>query len=128
MSYKLYDYINSRGKNEFKEWSETLQKEQLGKLNERLDKLKKHGKNLLPEMLSDTERTELKKLKIKSRVQLRPLLCYGPLDMDNEFTLLKGAKEIQFKWKPKNAIEKALRNREEVISDPENRRGPHERV
>lgn len=126
MIYKIYDYINSNGENEFKTWSESLQKEQLGRLNERLDKLEQHGKNLLPEMLSDTSNTKLKKLKIKGKVQLRPLLCYGPVDTDNEFTLLKGAKEIQSKWEPKDAVKKALKNRLEVISDPENRRRLHE--
>lgn len=128
MIYQIYDYINSSGENEFKKWSENLQKEQLGRLNERLDKLKQHGKGLLPEMLSDTSDTKLKKLKIKGKVQLRPLLCYGPVDMDNEFTLLKGAKEVQSRWVPKDAIDKALKNRSEVIADPENRRRPHERI
>nr|WP_281719946.1 hypothetical protein [Nitrosomonas nitrosa] len=128
MSYKLYDYINQNGRNEFKEWTEKLQLKELAKLNERLDKLEQHGKDLLPQMLSDTSEVVLKKLKVRGQVQLRPLLCYGPIDTDREFTLLKGAKEIQSKWEPKDAIKKALKKRQEVINNPGARRRSHEQV
>lgn len=128
MLFTLYDYVNAQGKNEFKEWTENLQKTQRAKLNEKLDKLIKHGDELFPNMLTGTETPGILKLRIKGNVQLRPLLCKGPVDIDSEYTLLMGAKEIGGKWSPKNAPSTANDKKCEVVADPGNRRKKHERV
>jgi hypothetical protein len=68
------------------------------------------------------------KLKVKGNVQLRPLLCKGPINNDEEFTLLIGAKEVQGELQPDGVEYKAIERREGVIADPENRRCDHERI
>lgn len=129
MPFSLFDYINNQGENEFKKWSEALQKTQRAKLYQKLDKLELVGDGLMPELLTDTSITGIKKLRIKvQNVQLRPLLCNGPINKESEFTLLMGAMEKGDKWSPKDAPQKALDKREEVIKDPSKKRRKHERV
>lgn len=62
------------------------------------------------------------KLKIHGQIMMRPLLCRGPFDNDSEYTLLVGAKEVNFKLVPLEAPAEAERNRQRVIEDPINRR------
>ncbi len=127
--YKLFDYINKSDSNEFKKWTEGLQKKQIAKLNQKLDKLEISGDELMPQLLTDSNVPGVKKLRITvQNVQLRPLLCNGPVNNDKEYTLLMGAKEIGDKWHPKKAPETALKKLKEITRDPENRRRKHERV
>lgn len=128
MSFSLYDYVNQKGENAFKEWAEGLQKVERAKLNERLDKLALNGESLLPLMLSDTNVPGIRKLKIKGKVQLRPLLCRGPVDVHSEYTMLLGAIEKGDAWLPKRAPETALTLKNDVINDPTSKRKKHERV
>lgn len=128
MSFKLFDFLNDNGENEFKEWSSNLQKDQKGKLNNRLDHLSLHGDTLMPQMLAGTDIAGILKLKIKGNVQLRPMLTKGPIDIMNEYTLLLGAKEVGDKLQPKDAPEIANRNKAKVKRDPNNRRVKHETV
>jgi len=64
----------------------------------------------------------LRKLKIGGRLRLRPLLCKGPCDMDNEITLLIGAIEKDWEFIPVNAREMADARRLEILQDPTRRR------
>lgn len=128
MSFVLYDHVNHRGDNAFKEWAQSLQGVQRAKLNERLDKLALHGETLMPLMLSDTNVPGIRKLKIKGTVQLRPLLCRGPVDVHCEYTMLLGAIEKGDEWLPKKAPELARQIKNEVIEDPASRRKKHERL
>lgn len=127
MPFHLYDYRDASGNNLFAAWTRTLQTKQLAKLNERLDKLEQHGEELFPDVLSPTANGILK-LKVRGNVQLRPLLCRGPVDEKIEYTLLIGAKEISSKLQPKNAKETAQARKAEVAADPNNRRIRHEAV
>lgn len=129
MPYNIFDYVNNKGTNEFKEWSRKLQKIQRAKLNEKLDKLMLVGDGLMPELLTDAGITNIKKLRIKvQNVQLRPLLCNGPIDKESEYTLLMGAKEVGDKWEPKSAPQKAFNRMQEVTTNPAKKRRKHERV
>ena len=128
MLFTIYDYVNAQGKNEFKKWTEKQQKTQRAKLNEKLDKLEKNGDSLFPNMLTGTETPGILKLRIKGNVQLRPLLCKGPVDIDSEYTLLMGAKEIGGKWSPKAAPSTANDKKLAVVADPDSRRKKHEQV
>ncbi len=128
MPFTLYDYVSANGTNEFKSWTEGLEKEQRAKLNEKLDKLSQHGDDLHPHMLTDTDVPGVKKLRVRGKVQLRPLLCNGPINVRDEYTLLMGAKEVGDKWVPKNAPSAANSRKQEVRADPDNRRKRHERV
>lgn len=87
-----------------------------------------YGDALHPEMLTGTSVAGIKKLRVKGNVQLRPLLCNGPINVEKEYTLLMGAKEIGSKWVPKSAPTLANTKKQAVINDPNDRRIKHERV
>lgn len=128
MTFKLFNYINDGGENEFKTWTAGLEKIQRAKLNEKIDKLHLHGDALHPHMLSDTEVPGIQKLRVQGGVKLRPLLCKGPVLIKSEYTFLKGAKEIGSKWSPKNAPRTADSHKIEVANNPVHRRKDHENI
>jgi hypothetical protein len=129
MAWKLYDYIDAQGDNEFKAWSEGLQKPERAKLNRRLKALEDTGPALAPQMLAGplTGYAHIYKLKINGKIALRPLLCKGPIDNDAEFTLLKGAFEVGNQWNPAAARTDAVTRRAIVLADSK-RRTPHVKV
>lgn len=127
-SWKIFDYVNARGKNEIKRWIKGLEKAHRIRLNQKLDMLKKVGPELPPQLLAGPIFDHIYKLRITSNnVQLRPLLCKGPIDNAKEFTLLLGAYEVGDEFQPKDAPQRAARNREVIIENPTRRR-EHERV
>lgn len=133
MPFKLYDFMNMKGENEFKEWTKNLETRERAKLNEKLDKLQQHGDGLFPEILTGTPVAGIQKIRVKGKVQLRPLLCKGPLldetgQIEDAYTLLMGAKEIGDKWSPPTAPEKANKKKQEVVDSRGTRRCDHERV
>jgi hypothetical protein len=128
MAFKLFDYVNAKGENEFKKWTAKQQLVQRARLNERLDKLSQLGDTLIPNMLTGTGTPGIQKLRVKGNVQLRPLLCKGPVDIHWEYTLLMGAKEVGDELDPHNAAATANKRKQEVIADPKHRRKEHERV
>jgi hypothetical protein len=89
--------------------------------------LEQHGPDLPPALLSDSSVSGIKKLKVHGNVQLRPHLCAGPINRSQEFTILVGAKEKDWKLDPSNAGEIAEKRRNEIVTDP-TRRVPHERI
>lgn len=127
MKYALYDYVTDKGTNDFKNWTEKLQKTQRAKLNLRLDMLKDKGSELFPQILTGTDTAGIQKLRVPGKVQLRPMLCKGPINHEKEFTLLHGAIEVQNKLKPKNADQIADKRKKDVIKD-KTRRIEHERI
>ena len=126
MPYTLYDFVDLNETNEFRTWMDNLQPDQLGKLEQKLDMLTLHGEALVPHTLTDSPVPGIRKLRIHGNVQLRPLLCNGPIDHHNEYTLLFGAKEIGGRWSPRNAPSKAQERKDQVIQSPGERRKPHE--
>jgi len=124
--WQLFDYKSDKG-NEIKQWTLTLQKPQKIKLNAKLDMLQQSGGDLPPQLLAGTGVAHIYKLKVQGNPKLRPLLCKGTVDNENEFTLLIGAFEIQWEFKPKDALEKAVERREELLNDI-SKRCKHERV
>ena len=125
--FTLYDYLNEKGNNEFKEWTKKLQKFERAKLNVRLDMLSLQGSGLFPEILTGTPTAGILKLRVKGKVQLRPMLCKGPIKIEHEFTLLIGATERDSKFVPRKADEKANDRKKIIIENPK-RRCSHERV
>lgn len=125
--YKLFDYVNERGVNEIKAWTETLEKKERAKLNSKLDMLEDSGMELIPNILTGTPTAGILKIRAGGNVQLRPLLCAGPINNKEEFTFLMGAKEKQDKFEPKNADKTAAKRKEDILKDT-NRRTTHERV
>lgn len=126
MPFKIFDYVNSSAENEIKIWMGSLQKIPLAKLNARIDWLALHGDGLFPDILTSTPVPGILKLRIRGGVQLRPMLCKGPLSINDEYTLLLGAKEVGGKLVPKNAPEIANTIKIEIIANPTERRVNHE--
>lgn len=128
MTFELFDYYALSGENEFKAWTQGLQKPQRAKLNAKLDMLKNNGDALFPLLLTGTDTPGILKLRVKGKVQLRPMLCKGPVDINGEYTLLLGAIEVGGKLIPDKADELANGFKATVIASPATRRKNHERV
>ena len=127
MKYALFDYVTDKGINDFKIWTEKLQKTQRAKLNIRLDMLENKGSDLFPQILTGTNTAGIQKLRVPGKIQLRPMVCKGPINIEKEFTLLIGAIEKQDKLQPKKADQIADKRKKDVIKD-EKRRTKHERI
>src|ERR1700693_398179 len=115
----LFDYVDEDGRNVFKDWTLRLQAKELAKLNQKLDMLIKNPE-LPPGLLVGPLKgyPQLRILKIKGDVQLRPFLCKGSADKDHEFTLLFGALEKDWKYIPPNAWDLAEANRVNLERNP----------
>ena len=122
----MYDYCDKDGVNEIAEWTRKLQKPQRIKLRLKFDMLAQHGPDLMPHTLTNTDERFIYKLRVQGNPKLRPLLCKGPLE-ESEFTILIGAKEVQWDFDPRDALEKAVTHRQVIIDNPE-RRCDHERI
>jgi hypothetical protein len=96
MIFTLFDYTSENGKNDIKEWTGGLQKAERAKLNAKLDMLALKGHELFPQVLTDTPTPGIQKLRVKGKVQLRPMLCKGPVDKEKEYTLLISRCSIVF--------------------------------
>jgi hypothetical protein len=127
MPFALYDYLSASGINEVLVWARELQTPERAKLNAKLDMLATHGPNLRPHTLTGTDASGIQKLRVHGSVQLRPLLCEGPANVNIEFTLLAGAKEVGSKLKPPKILEVAESRKAEVTADPKVRRVAHVR-
>ncbi|MEA2162295.1 MAG: hypothetical protein QOK37_422 [Thermoanaerobaculia bacterium] len=125
---ELFDYRDEKGRNDVKRWMLEQEKRQRAQVNLKLDMLRKYGNDVGSNVLLRMSAT-IFKLKGKTKgVQLRPMLCKGPVDDDREFTILIGATEIDWKLVPADAVVRAERRRDEIIRDPKGRRQKHERV
>lgn len=128
-TWRVYDYVDSRERNDFEAWSKGLEKPDRARLSQKLRMLETVGSDLPPQLLAGPIKSyaHIYKLRINGRVALRPLLCKGPINKDEEFTLLLGATEVGRKWEPRNAPAKAETRRQEILRDP-TRRCNHVRV
>lgn len=122
MPFLIYDYLDEHGKNAIQPWIDSLQVKERGKLNQMLDKLQMHGVALRPQMLAGTNEPGISKLRIHGKVQLRPLLCSGPVHVDAEYTILSGAKEVGGMLVPKGIEKVAASRKLEVKASPTTRR------
>jgi hypothetical protein len=130
---RLYDYVDARGVNRIGVWTRTLPLRERAKLNNKLSLLEQAGPDLLPGLLAGPNiqgQRHIYKLKIGSSGSgraLRPLACRGPIDNEEELTLLVGAEEHDGKL-PKNAARAAEERRQEILANPTQRRCSHEWV
>lgn len=127
MTWRIYHFTDARGNSVLRVWVDEIRlpMRQRGQLDRKIDSLAQNGPNLSPQLLAGTRSRHIRKLKVKSNIQLRPMLCAGPLNMDQEFTLLFGAVERDFKFDPIDAPERAEANRITLLSD-HSRRMDHE--
>lgn len=106
-------------------WGRSLEKGERARLNSKVKLLERAG-DLVPRMLFGTHKRHIKKLKVKGKVQLRPMLCLGPAVVDGELTFLQGAIEKDGEFIPPDAEERADKNRVDLLASP-GRRCKHER-
>jgi hypothetical protein len=131
--WDLYDYVDRRGRNVIAEWVDSLQLRDQAVLDEKLAVLARIGPDqalhakLLAGPLKNSKRkiTPIYKIRVKGTVQLRPMLCRGPIHNDVELTLLAGAIEKGGKLDPVKAVELAEDRRKEILQNA-NRRENHE--
>jgi hypothetical protein len=126
--WAIYDHLDRQGVNVIAEWTRGLERVQRKLLRAKLDMLAIAGPDLPTQLLAGTGVAHIYKLRVKGNVQLRPMLCRGPVENDAEFTLLYGAIEVGSALQPANAAERAAVIREEILAEPNNRRCEHERI
>lgn len=119
--WEIYDYLTASGKNDIYKWAMTFNGERRGKLESKLDVLRKHGldvpKDLLPYLGND-----IYKLKIQGKPQLRPLLCRGIKNKElKEFTILLGAIEENDELGPSDAVNQAGNRLGQLLENPNQR-------
>ena len=128
MVWKLYDYRDHRGLNPIRQWCERLQKQDLARMNQRIDLLREKGKDFCPGLAGPLHGSpHLYKIKINGSVAARLLLCKGPISMEAEFTFLLGAFETDDELS-KGILETAESYRQAIILNPGQWRGSHERA
>lgn len=123
--WNLYEFLDARGKGIIEVWLEEarIQKKARIVLQQKLDLLAVAGPDLPAQLLAGPFDSHLYKLRINAQgVQLRPILCRGPIDRNAEFTLLLGAVERGGRWVPRDAPRRATENRQIVLDHPERRR------
>ena len=102
--WKIYEYLE-RGESTIGRWlrEENITERDRGQLMSKMDMLALHGLDLLPGLLAGPIASKKKRDKLQSHIyklvihgqrMLRPMLCRGPVDMENEFTMLIGAIEV----------------------------------
>ncbi len=112
-----------------REWRDGLETAQKAQFDEKLRTLKKAGESILfpgliagPIKVKGVRFPHIYKLQIGGKIRLRPLLCRGPKDKDEELTFLVGAYEIGGKFDPKNAPDIAQKRHKAITEDPDLRR------
>ena len=129
MPYTIYDHVSQNGENTIMEWAKGLGADRV-KFESKLNMIRTAGFDLPPKLLSDTNSPHIKKLRFfgQAKIQWRPMLCRGPIDNQTEATVLVGAHEKGSKLVPLNADHDAERLRQQIITDPKNRRCHHARI
>jgi hypothetical protein len=127
---KVYEWVDANGRGVVTNWPK-LQKAQKDRLEMKFDKLvhaevdsKTRQANLPPEMLAGPGyggEPFIYKLKARSNVQLRPMLCLGPFDA-SDWTILYPSQEKSGKLIPPNAPQLAEVRRKEILKDRNRRR------
>jgi len=126
----IWDFVDHRNENVILKWvlADRLDKRDRAQLNQKIRRLAQVDFNLAinTKLLAGPIYEHIYKLHAKGCVQLRPMLCRGPMDNDAEYTLLLGAVEIGGQL-PLGSREKAAERREAVINDSARRR-IHQRI
>ena len=125
----IWEWVDARGRHGALSGA-GLQDAQLAKIDERLDRLRELGP-------LDRQKTqgyifpfkgELKKMKIRGTVAVRPIVVLGPFDTEWEVTLLLVAREENNRLLPSmQAVASSGRDRlSEVLDEPHRRRQRYE--
>ena len=126
----LWDFLDERNKNVILQWvtDDKLTTRDRAKLNQKISRLAQmdYGLAINTKLLAGPIYGHVYKLRVKGSVQLRPILCRGPIANDEEYTFLVGAVETGGKL-PVGSKEKAEARRSMVLNDA-NRRCQHKRI
>ena|SRR6202142_4418877 len=128
--YDLWDFISGRGENLIARWAdeEKLNKSARAKMDQRFDRLMQVDFELAihTNLINGPVKKEIYKVKVNGDVQLRPLVCRGPIEKTSEYTILVGAIERNKKLEPSTCLTDASNNRDIILAD-NRRRCPHEK-
>ena len=132
--WSVCEFLDERGHSTIRAWleRERVQRLQVHTFRQKIDALRMGGPEMTPGLIEGPIKqqklgiTGIYKMKIRGNkgwVQLRPLLCYGPFESDeNVITLLLGAVEKDNVLLPKDHLERADQNRKVLLNDPTRRR------
>ena len=125
MPFDVYDFTDLDRQSVIAKWSQELTPRSRGQLDSKLHMLATNGMDLPSKLLAGPIKKtgHIYKLIIHADVMLRPMLCRGPFEMEAEFTLLVGAKEIQGRLIPDPEVAVHYRN---LLLKDAGRRIPHE--
>jgi len=128
MRYSIWDFVDAHGGSLIYEWALRRSKRDRAKLNQRFDRLAQVDFQLAvnSRLLAGPIYKHVYKMQIHGEVQMRPLLCRGPISNETEYTLLRGATERDGVLTP-GAKEQAELDRATILSFPA-RRKPHARI
>jgi len=120
----LYEWTDHRGRGVLSDYP--LEQAQLAKLDQLLDRIEELDRldHQSTQGLIFPFRKELKKLKIRGDVALRPIPVLGPFDKDSEVTFLLVAREKDRKLDPpkRRAIRIASDRLKDILDNPRRRR------
>ena len=130
MMKSLWDFLDKRGDNAIKKWGVLQTKRDRAMLNQRFDRLVQVDFELAigSKLLAGPVYGHIYKMQIHGDVQLRPMLYKGPVKNADEYTLLLGAVERDWKLVPASAKRDAEDNRKTVLASPLTCRKAHERI
>lgn len=128
MPWKLYDFIDRRGRNLVTEWltREVHHQETRARIKMKLQILMVAGPELPPNLITPTRERHIREIVVNTKFgAFRIFACRGPSDPHSELTLLCGGQEKDRKYvrlTPSNAE----RYRQELLEDINERRRTHE--
>ena len=132
--WRVFEFLDGRNRGIVSAWleHERVPKDQLAAFRAKIDALSSGGPEMVPGLIAGPIKqrklgiTGIYKMKIKGNkgwVQLRPMLCFGPLARDsNVITMLVGAVEKDQKLIPYDCLKRADGNRRILLNDPARRR------
>lgn len=102
--WRIYEFTEVNGRSTIGTWldAEAVSDRDRGQLVQKMDMLALHGTELLNTLLAGPIKSKrnrkmqshIYKLIVHGEKMLRPILCKGPVVMDEEFTFLLGAIEV----------------------------------
>ncbi|GEM_PF-575803 len=122
-THNLFEYLDHRGVGVVEDWKRGKDKDIIARVDRKLDLLNQHGSDLPPGLLAGTKSRHIDKLRIFGKgVTVRVLICRGPINPRDEFTVLFIAQEKDRKLIPKDAESRAEQRRQEILINAERRR------
>jgi hypothetical protein len=123
---RVFEYVDRRGIGVYTAWYQARQARQRAALDAKLDAVRKAGE-LPPRLFRGPVKHRNQfypntwKLTVNCDGALRPLACKGPIDPENEWTILVPVIEVGNQYPP-GVFQEAEERRLEIVADPTRRR------